>query len=353
MSGPTAAQTNLQGEQAAFYQTATQEASTTFGEDQSLLSQMTKAYEPILAKGPNQQGFSTPELQSLNAQAVGGTAQNYNQAAKAVGQAQGAEGGGTNPLTGGAQQAEKEQVAESAAQTESGQEQQITQADYQQGYNEWQQAGQELGVVSGQLNPTAYQGGATSAGSAEGTTANQIASEDNSWINAAIGAAGSIGEGAAMGLCPARGSKYLMMDGSWKKVEELQVGDQLRGIGDDPQTIEEIQSAIAPVLRASVALDTLLFTVRNSPTHAYALPFGGFVVAAKALDTWVLAEGEDGRTEAKVVALRIDGHDEVFNVITNGSHTYCADGIWALGDAERRIDMETWSRVGTQMQVEA
>jgi hypothetical protein len=43
-----------------------------------------------------------------------------------------------------------------------------------------------------------------------------------------------------------------------------------------------------------------------------------------------------------------DGVDTVFNVITNGSHTYRADGIWALGvgEAERYVSMDTWNRIG-------
>ena len=76
MCGATAAQTNLQNEQAQFYQTANQEAAQTYGEDQALLQQMQSVYAPILAKGPNQEGFSAAETQDLNSQAVEGTAEN-------------------------------------------------------------------------------------------------------------------------------------------------------------------------------------------------------------------------------------------------------------------------------------
>jgi hypothetical protein len=61
MSGPSAAQQQLQTEQADFYQQAIQQQETTYGEDQSILKMMTGIYEPILAKGPNQEGFSTGE----------------------------------------------------------------------------------------------------------------------------------------------------------------------------------------------------------------------------------------------------------------------------------------------------
>ena len=193
MSGPTAAQTNLQNEQAAFYQQATQNANTTFGEDQQLLQQLQSIYDPILAKGPDQEGYSQDELNDLNAQAVEGTAENYQGAAKAVNENLAAQGGGNISLPNGGADQLKEEVAASSAQQESSEENQIKQADYAQGYNEFQTATGALEDVSGQLNPTAYEGAATSAGSAEGVTANQIATENNSWENAVLGAAGSIG----------------------------------------------------------------------------------------------------------------------------------------------------------------
>lgn len=197
MCGATAAQTQLQTEQADFYQEATQEATTAYSEDQQLLGEITKAYEPILQKGPNQQGFSQAEDQTLNAQAVEGTAENYSAAAKAVNEGEAAQGGGNIPLSQPQGAQLKAEVATSAAGQESAEEQQIEQADYQQGFNEFTQAGQAISTASGQLSPTAYTSAATGAGSAASTTAEDIAQENDSWINAAIGAAGSIGKGFA------------------------------------------------------------------------------------------------------------------------------------------------------------
>jgi hypothetical protein len=55
--------------------------------------------------------------------------------------------------------------------------------------------------VSGELNPTAYNNSATGAGDSASKTANDIAQAQNSWINAALGAAGVIG-GAVVGENP-------------------------------------------------------------------------------------------------------------------------------------------------------
>jgi hypothetical protein len=198
MCGATTAQTNLQNQQAAFYQQATDEATAVYGQDQNLLKQITSVYAPILAKGPNQQGFSDAERADLNAQTVEGTAQNYAGASRALNENLAASGGGDIPLTSGQGAQLKGQVAASSAATQSEEESQIQQADYAQGYNLFQNAGNMMMGVSGQLNPTAYSGAAIGAGSAAASTANQIAQENNSWINAAIGAVGA-GVGAWAG----------------------------------------------------------------------------------------------------------------------------------------------------------
>lgn len=199
MSGPSSTQIQLQQEQADFYAQGIAESNTAFGEDQSLLKQMEAVYEPILAKGPNQEGFSPAEKAALDAQAIQGTASNYSQAARAVGENIAAQGGGDNPLPSGSGEQLKEEVAASAAGAESQEEQQILEADYAQGLQEFDQAGNALSVASGQLNPTAYEGAATSAGSAAETTAKDINAEQNSWIAPVLGAVGAIGGGIATG----------------------------------------------------------------------------------------------------------------------------------------------------------
>lgn len=164
----------------------------------------------------------------------------------------------------------------------------------------------------------------------------------NNLLGAAIQGAAGVGAAA----CPARGSLYLMADGSEKPVETLQVGELIQGIDGEPETIEEIQSAITPVLKIETEDG---FVVRNSRVHAFALPAGGFVVAMFAL-------GKTIRTAngvSKVVSVQWDGEAEVFNVITDGSHTYRADGVWALGvgEAERQVPMQRWQEIGDRLEL--
>ena len=192
MSGPTQQQQTLGNEQIQAYQQASALTAAQYANQQAIYGPMTAQFQSIFAKGPNQQGFSASEEQGLNAQAVEGTAQNYSQAAKAVGEQTAAEGGGTNPMPTGAQTQLKEEVATSAANNESSQENQIQQANYAQGYNEWQNAGAGLESIAAGENPLGYESAESGAGSAASTTAGQIASEDDSWINAAIGGASSL-----------------------------------------------------------------------------------------------------------------------------------------------------------------
>ena len=199
MCGPTAAQTELTNEETAAYQSAQDMTAKQYANQQAIYAPLKGQFESIFAKGPNQKGFSAEEEQGLNAQAVEGTAENYKAAATAVNEHLGAEGGGTNPLPSGAQVQLQEQTAESAAQEESRQETEIQQADYSQGEAEWARAGGGLmGIAAGQ-DPVGFENAATNTGNMANTEANTIAAQQDSWVSAAIGAAGTIGGAFATG----------------------------------------------------------------------------------------------------------------------------------------------------------
>ncbi len=185
-------QNTLAQEQMQSYQEAQQMTAEEYANQQAIYAPMAKQFQSIFDMGPNQQGFNESELNMLNAQAVEGTATNYAGAAKAVNENLAAEGGGSYELPTGAQAELKQQVANSAAQTESGQETQIQEANYNQGLRNWQNAAGGLETIAAGQNPVGYENAETSAGSAAGTTEQQIANEDTSWINAAVGAGGAV-----------------------------------------------------------------------------------------------------------------------------------------------------------------
>ena len=159
-----------------------------------------------------------------------------------------------------------------------------------------------------------------------------------------ISGAGQMGSAAITTFCPARGTLYLMADGSEQPVETLTVGSVIEGIDGDPQVVEEIQSARSLVLKTEISGGLV---VRTSPVHAWALPKGGFTVATRANGKVILTK--DGA--ATVLRVTPDGMDTVYNVITDGSHTYLANGVWSLGvgEAERAVSMEKWEEIGERM----
>ena len=195
MCGASQQQNELAAEQTAAYQQAQQMTAEQYGKQSAIYATLTPQFESILAKGPNQQGFSSEEQQTLNAQAVEGTAENYKQAATAVNEQLAAEGGGTNPLPSGGQEQLQQEVANSAAANESSQETQIQEANYKQGAQEYGAAASGLEGIATGTDPLGFENAATNAGTAASNTADQIAQEDNSWVNAAIGAAGTIAGG--------------------------------------------------------------------------------------------------------------------------------------------------------------
>jgi len=199
MCGATAAQTNLQTAQANFYNTMVQNYNQVYGEEQSVLSAVTTSLAPIIAAGINQEGFSAAEKTSLMTSATEGVARGYQQAQQAVQAQQGAGGGSaaTNVQSGETKQL-SEELASADVATQQGEEQQITQADYSQGRSNYLAAVSAEESAAGLLNATGVSGAATSAGSAEGTTAAQIASENDSVWNSVISALGGVA-GAAVG----------------------------------------------------------------------------------------------------------------------------------------------------------
>lgn len=212
MTGPSSQELQLQDEQMNFYKEGAQQAATVFGEDQSLLQMMQSVYAPILQAGPSQKGFSEGEFENLNTQVTEGTASDYQAAARAVSASEAAQGGGNNPLAIGGENQAREEVALAAAGKESEEQSKVLQADYEQGYKNYVNAGEELATVASDLNPVPYENAAISAGKAASDTALGISKQKTSWLAPVLGAASSLA-GSAMskmgsGSSSSNGGKY-------------------------------------------------------------------------------------------------------------------------------------------------
>jgi hypothetical protein len=193
MCGATQGQTNISNEENAFYQQLTQQYGTVFGEDQALTGALTSAFTPILAAGPSQTGFSPSETNALETQNDENVGTNYAQAQKATAQILAAQGGGNTLLPSSVSANLLAQNANQAAAQRAQGQNQITQANYQQGYQNWQSAAGVLGNTAGLLNPTSFGGMTTGAGTSAMTGATDVANATNSPWNAAFGALGSVG----------------------------------------------------------------------------------------------------------------------------------------------------------------
>jgi hypothetical protein len=191
MCGPTDQMSNITDEQAAFYQNLTKQYNTVFGQNQAITGALTNAFTPILQRGPSQTGFSPSEENALQTQNTENVATNYAQAQKATAQILAAQGGGNTLLPSSMNANIIAQNANQAAAQRAQGANQITQANYAQGYQNWNAAANVLGSTAGLLNPTGYSGAATGAGSAASTSAYNVAQAANSPWNAAIGALGS------------------------------------------------------------------------------------------------------------------------------------------------------------------
>lgn len=218
----------------------------------------------------------------------------------------------------------------------------------QEGNADAQRIGNEAGynqtalsatAIPEQMQDTLAQQQAATAQGAAGTEeqAAQTPSFMDMLGNGLIQAGVGFASGAGGAMCPARGSLLLMADGSEKPVELLEEGEQILGFDGEPQRIEGIESDLTPVLLVETDAGHRL---RVSRSHSFALPAGGFAEAWAVLGRKIVAD-----KAAKVVAIRRGGLDVVYNVITDGSHTYRANGLWSLGMGESERGLGTQEEV--------
>jgi hypothetical protein len=197
--GATSAQNQIESTQQNYYTTLTSQAQAEYGQASRVFNDIYSAMAPIVDAGPNQQGFSAAELSNLNANATTGAGQAYSSAAQSARQQEAAAGGSDFVPTGANEQINAEIGAQGAAQ-ESNSLNQIEAANYSTGRSNYFTAAGDLVGASGAYGAsTGAANAATGAGSAASNTANQIAQEDNSWMQAVSGVLGGTLGGVTSG----------------------------------------------------------------------------------------------------------------------------------------------------------
>jgi hypothetical protein len=203
--GASSSQRDVQEKEAAFYQKQMDAYDTAYSNFQDINKVLKAQFEPILAKGPNQFGYSAGETNALRTQAGEGTAQGFAQAQRALQQRIAAQGGGTgggvgnvNLASGGSQDLQT-QLASAAAAEQSKENLGITTAGYDVGRQNYAAAvGGEQGLAAG-WNPNSFAGSTINAGNSYASQANTIAAQQNQMWGSVLGALGGIGGAAAGG----------------------------------------------------------------------------------------------------------------------------------------------------------
>ena len=201
MCGATGAQNQIQAGQQSLFNNMVGQAQQVFGNSSQVFNDLMSTYSPIVAAGPNQQGYSPTELASMNSQAITNAGQQYKNQKEALGDQQAAYGGGTANLPGGSNLARQTSLAENTGNLTAASLNQITQNNYATGRANYWQAAQGLAGAPSVFNPaTSAASSAVGAGAQAANTANQIASQSNSWQQLVGGALGAVAGAATGGL---------------------------------------------------------------------------------------------------------------------------------------------------------
>jgi hypothetical protein len=156
MCGPSSSEKSIANSSQSFASQLQNNYGTLFGQQQSVLNSLNASLNPILSAGPSQRGFSGAETSALQTQAInnaGAASMAAQQAARTFGAGQG--GGGTSGLTSGITKQIQASLASQAAGQEGAALNQITQADFAQGNQNYWRAQGGLAQLGQEYNPNA------------------------------------------------------------------------------------------------------------------------------------------------------------------------------------------------------
>lgn len=185
---------DAQAGQAALFKTMTDQAQQIFGASSKVFNSLYTAFAPIVAAGPNQEGYSVAQMSNLMSQAVTGAGVAGRNALSAV---RSLKGNLPSGAAIGAELGTASAIAQSAAQMQSN----IRQESAQLGYQHFAQAASVLGGAPSVFGAATSAGGAaTGAGSASAQTAEDITKVQNA-PGIGMGIIGAIGGvlGSAVG----------------------------------------------------------------------------------------------------------------------------------------------------------
>lgn len=205
------AQKDLAAEQANFYKTLTADYGTQFANQSAILSSLKSAFTPIINAGINQYGFSTAEDTALRTGASDSIARNFSSAQTALNENLASRGGGNAFLPSGASAQLEASLLGSEATQQATTSNQITEAGYEKGRENFLSAAGILGNTASQYNPVGFAGVGNTAGQNAFSSATTLYNQGTAWqgmVGGIIG--GAVGDLATGGM-----SSLMGMDNSF------------------------------------------------------------------------------------------------------------------------------------------
>jgi hypothetical protein len=188
--GPSSQEQQLEAQQASMAQLLQQDYTSRFAQQTEALKNLNTALSPMIAAGPNQQGFSPAELAARTTNAIDTTAGNFRNAKQeAQTTLAGQGGGGTSGLASGIDKQIEGSIASEGAGQLSQEENEIARENYATGRQNFWQAETGGMALSGQYNPLGFssaESGANTGAFQEAETINQQNSQGWADIGGAI-----------------------------------------------------------------------------------------------------------------------------------------------------------------------
>lgn len=195
--GADSDQKQISQQQQQNFQTLNNQAGQVFGAGSQVFKDLTSSFEPVLAAGEDQSGFSAAQLANLKSQAITNTGVATRNAQQAAGERGSAQGGGTTILPNGAQMGQNAAIAEAGSNQTAGELSNINLQNAELGRQNWMNAAGVLSGAPGVFNAaTGAAGASTTAGSDAFNSATGVNNANNAWVG---DVAGVLGDAAGIG----------------------------------------------------------------------------------------------------------------------------------------------------------
>lgn len=192
--GASSQQSATYAQQSQLSQQMMNQSQSVFGNSSQVFNDLVNSLSPTVAEGPNQKGFSSAEESALNSAAITNSGVAARNAKSATGDAMAAQNGGNvSGTASGTTAGVDANINASAAENTADQLNKINQGNYEVGRENYNTAVGALEGSTNVFNPATSAGSAASSAlEGQANTANQIAQEDNSWVQGVTGALGGI-----------------------------------------------------------------------------------------------------------------------------------------------------------------